>query len=132
MAVYLGVASIVNSDVMNDFVEAYHSTAVEQFNSMDESKRAEVLNKFDESGNAFSKDLLEYFSDHNVLPQYKNIVFIEGAPGTGKTNAVFPTIKAVIDKIDDKYLENVMLVHTDSAKAKEAMDKIGFKGEAKS
>ena len=132
MAVYLGVASIVNSDVMNDFVEAYHSTAVEQFNNMDEAKRAEVLNKFDESGNAFSKDLLEYFAGHNVLPQYKNIVFIEGAPGTGKTNAVFPTIKAVIDKIDDKYLENVMLVHTDSAKAKEAMDKIGLKGEAKS
>lgn len=132
MAVYLGVASIVNSDIMNDFVEAYHSTAVEQFNSMDEAKRAEILNKFDESGNAFAKDLLEYFAGHNVLPQYKNIVFIEGAPGTGKTNAVFPTIKAVIDKIDDKYLENVMFVHTDSAKAKEAMDKIGLKGEAKS
>lgn len=132
MAVYLGVTSIVNGDIINDFVEAYHATAVEQFNNFSEQKRAEVLNKFDQSGDLFSKDFLEYFASHNVLPQYKNIVFIEGAPGTGKTNAVFPTIKAVIDQIDDKYLENVMFVHTDQTKAQKVMEDLGLKGEAKS
>ena len=131
LATYLGVAAVANMDVLNSFVDAYRNTVVQDFNNItDEKERAKLLNGFDGSGDVYSKDLLKYFSGHNVLPQYKNMVFIEGAPGTGKSKGVFSNIINIVKQIDPDILKGAWYVHATQKAADEANATTGLDGTA--
>ena len=131
LATYLGVAAITNMNVLNSFVEAYRNTVVKEFNDLEESERTALLNDFDGS-TLYSKDLLKYFAGHNVLPQYLNMVFIEGAPGTGKSKGVFTSVINMVNKIDPEFLKGAMYVHATEDSAKEANTATGLNGIYKS
>ena len=131
LATYLGVAAITNMNVLNSFVEAYRNTVVKEFNDLEESERSALLNDFDGS-TVYSKDLLNYFAGHNVLPQYLNMVFIEGAPGTGKSKGVFTSVINMVNKIDPDFLKDAMYVHATEDSAKEANTATGLNGIYKS
>ena len=131
LATYLGVAAITNMNVLNSFVEAYRNTIVEEFNGLEESERTALLNDFDGS-TVYSKDLLKYFAGHNVLPQYLNMVFIEGAPGTGKSKGVFTSVINMVKKIDPDFLKDAMYVHATEDSAREANTATGLNGIYKS
>lgn len=131
LATYLGVAAITNMNVLNSFVEAYRNTVVKEFNDLEESERTALLNDFDGS-TVYSKDLLNYFAGHNVLPQYLNMVFIEGAPGTGKSKGVFTSVINMVNKIDPDFLKDAMYVHATEDSAKEANTATGLNGIYKS
>ena len=64
LATYLGVASIVNMDILNTFVDAYKDTVVQDFKNKSEDERVKLLNKLN-SGSVFAKELLEYFGGHD-------------------------------------------------------------------
>jgi len=64
LATYLGVASIVNMDILNTFVDAYKDTVVQDFRNKSEDERVKLLEKLN-SGPAFAKELLEYFGGHD-------------------------------------------------------------------
>jgi hypothetical protein len=55
-------------DLLNSFVDAYRQTVIKEFNDLGEADRTNILNNFDKSGSAYSKELLKYFGGHNVLP----------------------------------------------------------------
>jgi hypothetical protein len=131
LATYLGVAAITNMNVLNSFVEAYRNTVVKEFNDLEESERSALLNDFDGS-TVYSKDLLNYFAGHDVLPQYLNMVFIEGAPGTGKSKGVFTSVINMVNKIDPDFLKDAMYVHATEDSAKEANTATGLNGIYKS
>lgn len=129
LPIYLGVASIANMDVLNTFVDAYRDTVVQDFNNLTEEERKNAIKNFDNSGEAYAKELLQYFSGYDALPQYKNIIFIEGIAGSGKSMAVFKNIVRTIATVDPKAIENAYYVHETSDSAKNASEAIGLKGK---
>ena len=125
LATYLGVAAVTNMNMLNSFVDAYRDTVVTDFNNASEEDRAKLLNNFDGSSQ-YAKELLKYFGGHDVLPQYKNMIFIEGVPGSGKSKGVFASIKAVVDGIDPELMKNVVYAHATKKSADDATQDIGF------
>lgn len=130
LATYLGVAAFANMDLLNSFVDAYRQTVIKEFNDLGEADRINILDNFDKSGNAYSKDLLKYFGGHNVLPQYRNMVFIEGIPGSGKSKGVFSNIINIVKQIDPDVLNGALYVHATEKAAKEANAETGLNGTA--
>lgn len=130
LATYLGVAAIANMDILNSFVEAYRDTVIKEFNDKDPDTRIKLLNNFDNSGEAYAKTLLKYFSGHNVLPQYKNMIFIEGIPGSGKSKGVFSNIINIIKQIKPEILEGALYVHATQKAADDANKTTGLNGTA--
>lgn len=129
LPIYLGVASITNMDVLNTFVDAYRDTVVQDFNNLTEEERKKAIKNFDNSGDAYAKELLQYFSGYDALPQYKNMIFIEGIAGSGKSMAVFKNIVRTIATVDSKVIENAYYVHETSDSAKNASEATGLKGK---
>lgn len=129
LATYLGVAAIANMNTLNKFVDAYRNTVVQEFNNLSEKERTDLLNQFDNSGEAYSKDLLKYFGAHDVLPQYKNMIFIEGIAGSGKSKAVFRNVINTINHIDPEYLKNTYYVHETSDSAQKAAEDLELQGQ---
>lgn len=129
LATYLGVAAIANMNTLNKFVDAYRNTVVQEFNNLSEKERTDLLNQFDDSGEAYSKDLLKYFGAHDVLPQYKNMIFIEGIAGSGKSKAVFRNVINTINHIDPEYLKNAYYVHETSDSAQKAAEDLELQGQ---
>lgn len=129
LPIYLGVASIANMNVLNTFVDAYRDTVVQDFNNLTEEERKNAIKNFDNSGEAYAKELLQYFSGYDALPQYKNMIFIEGIAGSGKSMAVFKSIVRTIATVDPKAIENAYYVHETSDSAKNASEAIGLKGK---
>ena len=128
LATYLGVASIVNMDVLNTFVDAYKDTVVQDFRNKSEDERIALLQKLN-SGSIFAKELLEYFGGHDQIPQYHNMIFIEGAPGTGKSKGVFKNIVETVKNIDPTILDKAWYAHATDKSAKEASSFLGLNGE---
>lgn len=129
LATYLGVAAIANMNTLNKFVDTYRNTVVQEFNNLSEKERTDLLNQFDNSGEAYSKDLLKYFGAHDVLPQYKNMIFIEGIAGSGKSKAVFRNVINTINHIDPEYLKNAYYVHETSDSAQKAAKDLELQGQ---
>lgn len=129
LATYLGVAAIANMNTLNKFVDAYRNTVVQEFNNLSEKERTDLLNQFDDSGEAYSKDLLKYFGAHDVLPQYKNMIFIEGIAGSGKSKAVFRNVINTINHIDPEYLKNAYYVHETSDSAQKTAKDLELQGQ---
>ncbi len=129
LATYLGVAAIANMNTLNKFVDAYRNTVVQEFNNLSEKERTDLLNQFDNSGEAYSKDLLKYFGAHDVLPQYKNMIFIEGIAGSGKSKAVFRNVINTINHIDPEYLKNAYYVHETSDSAQKTAEDLKLQGQ---
>lgn len=129
LATYLGVAAIANMNTLNKFVDAYRNTVVQEFNNLSEKERTDLLNQFDNSGEAYSKDLLKYFGAHDVLPQYKNMIFIEGIAGSGKSKAVFRNVINTINHINPEYLKNAYYVHETSDSAQKAAEDLELQGQ---
>lgn len=129
LATYLGVAAIANMNTLNKFVDAYRNTVVQEFNNLSEKERTDLLNQFDNSGEAYSKDLLKYFGAHDVLPQYKNMIFIEGIAGSGKSKAVFRNVINTINHIDPEYLKNAYYVHETSDSAQKTAEDLELQGQ---
>ena len=129
LATYLGVAAIANMNTLNKFVDAYRNTVVQEFNNLSEKERTDLLNQFDNSGEAYSKDLLKYFGAHDVLPQYKNMIFIEGIAGSGKSKAVFRNVINTINNINPEYLKNAYYVHETSDSAQKTAEDLELQGQ---
>lgn len=126
MAVQLGVAAIINANNLNTFVEAYRKTVIQEFKSLPETEKTKLLENFDSGSTIFANKLLKYFASYDALPQYQNMVFVEGIPGSGKSGGVFKSIKAVIDQIDPNLMKNAVYAHVKSKSAETAGEKIGL------
>ena len=49
---------LVYLDVLNTFVDAYRDTVVQDFNNLTEEERKNAIKNFDNSGEAYAKELL--------------------------------------------------------------------------
>jgi hypothetical protein len=68
MAVQLGVATIINANNLNTFVEAYRKTVIQEFKSLPETEKTKLLENFDSGSTIFANKLLKYFASYDALP----------------------------------------------------------------
>lgn len=107
MAVYTAFASIVNKPLFIKFSKIFNDKVANQIESLSDSE----LNK-----RQLSK---EYSYSSNYAVRFPYITFIEGLAGTGKTNAVFVTVAAMLSVDNPQLLENVWIVHATEDGAKD-------------
>lgn len=112
MAVYLNFANIVNGDVFTKFVDAYGSSMVEYFGSLDKAGRKKIIDKL-----GLTVKGIDLTEDPNFLlqlqlsPLYSNIVLTEGIPGSGKTNGVYQSLIHLLKTNYPELLKNSILCH---------------------
>ena len=126
LGTYLSVAAVVNCNILNDCVDAYKEAAVEMFNSKTEAERI-ALAKDSIIDEHYATIYLDKFPGSDALPQYKNMVFIEGRPGTGKSGGVFYSTKESLEKINPEVLKGAFYVHVTQDSATSALDSLKLK-----
>lgn len=112
MAVYLNFANIVNGDIFTKFVDAYSSSMVEYYGSLDKTGRKKIIDKLRLAVNGV--DLTEdpsFLLQLQLSPLYSNIVLTEGIPGSGKTNGVYQSLIHLLKTNYPELLKNSILCH---------------------
>lgn len=127
-ATQLGVAAITNMNVLNKFVDAYKETVVKEFKALSEADRNKYLNEYSgtSGANGFATTYLDYFAGHDSVPAYHNMIFIEGAPGTGKTFGCDRMIMRIVKQLGLNE-DSAMFVHTTNKTAEVAGKSLGIK-----
>ena len=109
LATYLGYASILNGEVIENFCSAVNTSLKKYTESVSD---AEWKNLYG------GKILKSHILDSLVAPRFARVAFIEGIPGSGKTTGVFNNLILLLKKYHPEVLKNVWIVHAteDSAK----------------
>lgn len=134
LAIYTNYASIVNGGVFDVFYDAFRKAVVSDWKTKTTNDRIAILKDlyYDEDSAALIADKKYDDTILTVLPtlRYKNIVFTEGTPGSGKTTGVYMGTIEILKKYhnDDKILDNVWVIHGGSKDSAENIIKqLGLK-----
>lgn len=128
LAVQLGLANILNGSVITNFIKAYRESILE----IPKEKRAQFFKNDDEKyKKALSTDAgWILFVNHDLIPQYDNITFIDGIPGAGKSKAVAALIYKYLIAYHKDVLKDALVCHggdTEGGKiTKDFASDIGF------
>lgn len=107
---FLGVASILNGDIMSNFAKASRKALLDAFNNCaNDDDRKAFLDSVGE--NEWYIQHPKLFINSDVITQFDNILFIEGTPGSGKTNAVDNLIIKYLQKYNPETLDNTWISH---------------------
>ena len=123
LGVYLATAGIANMDMINKFTRAYKKEMMQMFNTLNPEKRKEYLKNFD-GAVLFADKFLKYFGSYDAVPQFENMIFIEGIAGSGKTSGIWSTVRAIIDNIDPEVLKGSIFAHVTKKNAENANENI--------
>ena len=109
LAAQLGLANILNGSVITNFIKAYRESILE----IPKDKRAQFFKDDDERyKKALSTDAgWILFVNHDLVPQYDNITFIDGIPGAGKSKAVDALIYKYLNAYHKDVLKNTWVCH---------------------
>lgn len=123
LGIYLGVANIVNGDVLKKFQEVSKTNLLTHLQNMEEKDRIAALQKAGVAGASIvgCDEFKSYLINLDIFPKYGNVIFVEGVPGAGKTRAVLTTIVDMLkqSKLDEAILKNAYVVSTSEDTAKE-------------
>lgn len=112
MASYKQLGRLVNGKFYKAAFDSIRKNIVDFWKNNSKEKRVEFLNKL-----GFEKEKSETYAQHddilNLLPSLRwvNEIFIEGIPGSGKTNAVLPITMNILQKYYKEYLKRVAYIH---------------------
>lgn len=127
LATQMGVAAMFNMGVLNSWVEVYHETVCENFENADVDERKRLLKLWANGQDIYAEELSKYFGSYDLLPQFKNMVFIEGGPGTGKSGGCFVSVINTAEQVDKDVRGKILFAHTNDTTAKEAAGKLNIK-----
>jgi hypothetical protein len=88
----MGVTAMFNMSALNDWIDAYRNAVCENFENATVDERKRLLSLWAKGQDIYADELSKYFGSHDLVPQFKNMVFIEGGPGTGKSGGCFVSI----------------------------------------
>lgn len=133
LAVYKQLGRIVNGKFYKAAYDAIRKNIVEYWKNLSKEDRIKFGKKLYPDLEQHGLDLLSSLEDVlDILPslRYLNEVFIEGIPGTGKTNAVLPITMKILQAHYKDLLKNVAYVHGGNLKSAKAgieqLKKIGI------
>lgn len=126
LGVYMGVAAIVNQDVLNIFLKNYRESIIDTYNtlpSIDEKRR--VLNNFNGAID-FPTLFDKYFPEFDAVPKYLNMILIEGIAGSGKS---FGIIQQIVNTLRSTgVLKDCWYVHATQNSADQAIENMSLEG----
>lgn len=131
MAVYSNYASLINGNVITKVFDAYRSYIKDDWkNDKSIDQRKEILRKLNRS-EVFAEDkYADYCFNFLPIPRYSNISLVEGAPGTGKSEAVIRLTGIMLNTYHKDMLDNVAIVHAANIESADKLQKgIGVNGK---
>ena len=127
LAVQFGVAALSNMAGINQWTKSYRKAITTLFNKLEEKDKKEALKRFSGSNNdPFATTLSKYFISHDSVPQFLNMLFFEGGPGTGKSGGIFKMIVNIAKNIDSNFLSKSMFIHATDQSAKDSGNALGI------
>lgn len=117
LGVFALTAAITNGDMFSVFGKAIRKSLGDFWDNASIEKRQQVI---DESELYCMKtdDLKPYFKNNDFLPNFDNILFVEGIAGSGKTVGVLSTLSKLLAKTNPEFVnQKVIFAHTNQNKA---------------
>ncbi len=97
LSIYSGIAAIYNGNVFSTFAKASRDAIYDSWKDMSEDSRRNIASEIN-AQDAVSGTEVDNILKHDIMPNFPNILFIEGIPGSGKTFAVLNTIFQVLQQ----------------------------------
>ena len=115
LGIYALTAAVVNGDMFRTFGKALRESLLNTWNDKPETR--EQIRK-DYGSKLLEDDFLDWFKNADFLPNFDNIVFIEGISGSGKSTGVLKSWSKLLAKVNSEFVSKKMLIaHTSKAKA---------------
>jgi hypothetical protein len=99
------------------FARAIHNSLSNLWENSSEEKRRQIQK---ESGSCYilEESKKKYFKNNDFLPNFENILFVEGISGSGKTTGVLKTLSKLLAKTNPDFVnQKVFFAHVNKTKA---------------
>ncbi len=95
LGIYAGIAAIYNGNVFTTFATASREAIHQAWVDMNEDSRRNIAKEINAQDAVSGADVDNIYRN-DIMPNFPNILFIEGIPGSGKTFAVLNTIFQIL------------------------------------
>lgn len=127
LAIRLNIANGANGTVVTNIIKAYRNSLTEYFQGLSFDERKKYLKNYsDISASVWATDAMSsLFINHDLVPQYDNITFIDGIPGSGKSAGVGVLTMNLLKDIYPDSVKNAWIIHGgDSETSTEESEKL--------
>ena len=115
LGVFALTAAITNGDMFKTFGKALRKSLLNTWES-DESTRDKIREAY--GNDLLTEDRKDYFKNVDFLPNFDNIIFVEGIAGSGKSTGVLKTLGKVLAKTNPEFVsQKILIAHTSQTKA---------------
>ena len=115
LGVYALTAAVVNGDMFRHFGKALRQSLLGTWNS-NPSVRNDIREAYE--GYLLDDEFEAYFKNNDFLPNFDNILFIEGIAGSGKSTGTLKMWSRLMAKVNPDFInQSVIFAHTDKTKA---------------
>ena len=102
--------------MFNTFGEAIRTSLLETWESGTEETRDKIRHAY--GANLLSENKKDFFKNVDFLPNYSNILFIEGIAGSGKSTGTLKTWSKLMTKAAPEWIaKKALFAHTSKEKA---------------
>ena len=117
LGVFALTAAITNGDMFKTFGKAIRKSLNNLWEISNETERETISNEAGVSYLRADKDR-PYFKNNDFLPNFDNIVFVEGIAGSGKSTGVIKTLSKLLAATNpDLVSQKILFAHTNKIKA---------------
>ena len=111
VATTLGLANVLNGKVISNIITAYRTSILELNNNEKQTFLKEAGLGQIEIDSYCTETGSKWFANHDLIPQYTNLTFIDGVPGSGKTKGVDTLIYKYLKTYHPEVADKVLVVH---------------------
>jgi ABC-type polar amino acid transport system ATPase subunit len=117
-------AAVTNGEMFKKFGEILRTSLLDTWNTSEENRKV-ITQAY--GSNLLGEDQANYFKNLDFLPNFDNIVFIEGIAGSGKTKGVLKMWNRLMSQTNPEIFNNkILLAHTSTKKAENLGEELGF------
>ena len=132
-AVFLNVAATVNGQFISDYSQKLKDKIISELESLSIDDKMKVLANYGIQDGEKARKLADnkYLKKYDKIlfgPKFSNIVFTEGAPGTGKTQGVLPI---VLDILQDQLKGKIWIANNTKRNADKLASDLGRTDQSK-
>lgn len=132
LGIYAGIAAIYNGNVFSTFAKASREAIHQAWIDMSEDSRRNIAKEINAQDAVAGTDVDNIYRN-DIMPNFQNILFIEGIPGSGKTFAVLNTIFQILQhNMPQEFIgKKFWLAQTTKENAQKIVDKFDISPELK-
>ena len=126
LGVFALTASVVNGDMFRNFGRALRQSLSTFWENASEDDRKRIRTEYGANILSEDKDKI-YFKNNDFLPNFDNIVFVEGIAGSGKSKGVLVSWSRLMAKANPDFVDkSIIFAHTDKSKAEDLAKATAF------